>query len=145
MADFATLEPRDFDDQASGGDGLQRLEELTRELMALPQPERGVRALFEFMERMGDSDLGMLGPIVRALEAMPDHYESELAESFKRKPVYLTVWMVNRILNGRNDPEQRQHYLNLLGDASEHPGATEVASEQALYYIEYQVKKAAQG
>jgi hypothetical protein len=143
IAGLVALEARDFDDKTPGFDGNERLDELTRELMALPQPERGVRALFDVMERLPDSDLGTPGPLVHALEKMKGRYESELAESLKRKPVYLSVWMVNRILNAMHDPEQRQYYINLLGDASEHPEATDIARDQALYYIEYQVKKSA--
>jgi hypothetical protein len=142
VSELAALKPCDFEDATSDCDGVERLEKLVHELMALPQPERGARALFDVMERMGDSDLGMPGPLVHALEAMPGRYERELGESLKRKPVHLSVWMVNRILNGTRDPEVRQHYFDLLGDASEHPGATEGVRDEALYFIELQVKKA---
>jgi hypothetical protein len=36
------------------------------------------------------------------LESWPGRYEALLAESVRRKPSPLTVWMVNRILNARS-------------------------------------------
>ena len=54
-----------------GFDGHERLHEFTEELMTLPEPECGVRALFDGMERMPDADLGCPGPLVHTLERMP--------------------------------------------------------------------------
>ncbi|MGB8353302.1 MAG: hypothetical protein WCD79_05405 [Chthoniobacteraceae bacterium] len=143
IACLAALQARDFDSKTPGAKGGERLAELTRELRELPQPERAVPALFDVMERMPDSDLGTPGPLVHTLESMPGRYESELVESLRRRPVVLSIWMVNRILNAAVDMEQRQFYINLLGDAVAHPEASELVRDQALHFIQYQAKKSA--
>src|SRR5258705_11493488 len=104
LADFAALKPSDFDNEAAG---VHKLYGLTDELMALPQPERAIPAMFDVMERMPDIEMGTPGPLVHTLEQMDGRYEHELVESIKRKPAALTIWMVNRILNATRDLEQR--------------------------------------
>jgi hypothetical protein len=138
LAGLAALKAEDFDYPTPGFDGNERLNELTDELMTLPQPERGVRALFDVMERMPEADLGSPGPLVHTLERMRGHYERELVESIKRRPTPTAIWMVNRILNATRVPEQRQFYMDLLRFAAEHPSAPEVARHEAQHFIEYQ-------
>ncbi len=139
MADFTALKPGDFDNEAIG---ICKLNDLTDELMGLPQPERAIPALFDVMERMPDVEMGTPGPIVHTLEQMRGNYERELVESIKRRPTDLTVWMVNRILNATRDREQRQFYMDLLRFATEHPAATQFTKDRALDYIKHQMKKA---
>jgi hypothetical protein len=132
---LAALKPEDFDLMKPDSNGPERLKALTEELMLLPQPERGILAMFQLMERMPEVDLGSPGPLVHTLEQMRGHYESELVESLKRKPTPLSVWMVNRILNVTRSPEQRQFYLNLLRLAADHPAAPEGARQSAQHFI----------
>ena len=135
---LAALKAEDFDYHTPGFDGHEQLHELTEELMALPQPERAIRALFDVMERMPDADLGSPGPLVHTLERMLGHYERELVESIKRRPSPTAIWMVNRILNATRVPEQRRFYIDLLRFAAEHPKAPESARYEAQHFIEYQ-------
>jgi hypothetical protein len=139
---FTALKVSDFDYRPGGIDGLKRLKELTDELMTLPQPERGVRTLFDVMERMDGCDLGSPGPLVHTLERMRGCYEGQLAESIKRKPTPLAIWMVNRILNGKPIPEHRQFFLELLRFASEHPTAPQATKEEAREFIQLQTQAA---
>jgi hypothetical protein len=135
---LAELKAEEFDYRTPGFDGNERLYELTNELMTLPQPERGIRALFDVMERMPDADLGSPGPLVHTLERMRGHYEDELVESIGRKPTPLAIWMVNRILNRTLLPEQRQIYMDLLRGVSEHPAASDAAKREAQHFIQHQ-------
>jgi hypothetical protein len=135
LAAFAALRPSDFDNEAVG---VCKLNELTDELMALPQPERAIPAMFSVMERMPDIEMGTPGPLVHTLEQMRGRYESELVESIKRQPAGLSIWMVNRILNVTRDQEQRQFYMDLLRFAAEHPAASEELRYEAQHHIEYQ-------
>ena len=137
LADLAALQPTDFDNEA---EAVHKLYGLTDELMALPQPERAIPAMFDVMERMPDTEMGAPGPLVHALERMSGRYENELVESIKRKPTPLAIWMVNRILNGTRSREQRQFYMDLLRFAVDHPAAPESAKREAQHFIEYQTK-----
>jgi len=141
LADFAALQPKDFDNEAAG---VCKLNELTDELMALPRPERAIPALFAVIERMPDTYMGTPGPLVHTLEQMSGQYERELVESIKRQPADLSVWMVNRILNAERDQEQRQFYMDLLRFAAEHPKASEFARQEAESFIQHQSRRAQQ-
>src|SRR5689334_5693735 len=102
LAGFAALELSDFADEQAG---INKLNDLTDELMASPQPERAIPVMFAVMERMPDTYMGTPGPLVHTLEQMSGLYEGELVESIKRQPADLSVWMVNRILNAERDQE----------------------------------------
>src|SRR6185312_15617487 len=88
----------DFDLNDVNSDGMERLEELTSAVRIMPSPERAVPEMFRVMERMPDVELGSPGPLVHTLEGIPG-YERHLADSVRRQPSLLSVWMVNRILN----------------------------------------------
>lgn len=130
---FDALQAEDFD---STEDGLSKLHSLTEELSALPQPERAIPAMFDVLERLSDVDLGSPGPLAHTLEQMRGHYENSLAESIRRKPKALTVWMLNRILNGIPSFEEKRVYVELLRSAAGHPAASEVAKAQAARFVQ---------
>jgi hypothetical protein len=92
--------------------------------------------MFEFMERLDASDLGNPGPLVHTLEEWRGTYESFLAESIRRKPTPLSVWMVNRILNSK--PLDAANWLALLQEVLDHPGAASKAKKQAAHFLEEQ-------
>lgn len=64
-----------------------------------------VPATFRFFESHFDKDLGSAGPLVYFLEEEND-YISELKQSISKKSTDLTVWMVNRILDGSGAGER---------------------------------------
>ncbi|WP_009964708.1 hypothetical protein [Verrucomicrobium spinosum] len=138
---FDALTYEDFDCIPRNSNGIGTLYELTEELMALPQPERAIRPMFDLMERLPASDLGSPGPLVHALEKMAGRYEAELVESIRRKPTTLSVWMVNRILNVTSKPRQREFYLELLRLVIEHPEVSQTEQDQAQRFIEHQVNR----
>ena len=142
IAALTALEAKDFDYSLPAANGLEQLQSLTHELRALPQPERAVRALFDVMERMPTADLGSPGALVHTLEEMTGHYELELAESIKRVPTPLSLWMVNRILNSECAPEQRKLWMDLLMSAAVDPKAAEVSRSEAQFFIRHQNKGA---
>ena len=135
LADFGALQPSDFDNEAAG---ISKLYGLTNELMALPEPERAIPALFAFMERMPSTELGTPGPLVHALEQMRGHYEHELVESIKRQPTGSAVAMAIGLFNGTDDVEQRKFYFDLIQFAMEHPSRSDSAFYEAQNFIEYQ-------
>jgi hypothetical protein len=130
---FGALGPEDF---INPEDGLGKVYSLTEELRALPQPERAIPAMFDVLARLSDVDLGSPGPLVHTLEQMRGHYENSLAESIRHKPTALTVWMLNRILNGIPSFEEKRVYVELLRSAAGHPAASEVAKVQAARFVQ---------
>lgn len=88
------------------------------------------------MERLDGVDLGTPGPLVHTLEAWRGSYEPLLAESVRRKPTLLSVWMVNRILN--REPPDAESWVILLRSVAEHSAASAVTKAQAEHFIKYQ-------
>ena len=88
------------------------------------------------MERLDGVDLGTPGPLVHTLEAWRGSYEPLLAESVRRKPTPLSVWMVNRILNAQ--PPDAESWLALLWSVADLPAASAATKAQAEQFIKYQ-------
>jgi hypothetical protein len=77
-----------------------------------------VEAVLRFMEQYPTVDFGMPGPLVHFVERFRGNgYEEELSESVRRKPTLHTVWMLNRLINGTNDPGERRRLLATMEQA----------------------------
>ena len=103
---------------------LYRLYQLFEGFRSLPDRDRVVPAIFSLLERFPDPEFGSPGPLVHELEAIPG-YLPLLRDSVRRKPMHLTVWMVNRLLNTKLPSAQRESWLSELRAALEHPLASE--------------------
>jgi hypothetical protein len=138
VSDLRKFTADDFD-YMKGATGPERLYALCEEVEALSEPASVFPEFFALIERLSDSELGTPGPLVHTMEKHSGRYENLLEESLKRKPTDLSVWMVNRILNG--EPEDPAFWMDQLSAAAEHPSATPLVKDQALHFIEFQKKK----
>lgn len=118
---------------------MEQLYCFTDELKRDPQKRQAAPAIFRFFEIHSDKDLGSPGPLVHFLEEESD-YLIELEQSVLRKPTDLTVWMINRIMNGV-EPKDREHWLAILAKVINHPEADAESIESAKEFIEYQSEK----
>lgn len=133
--ELEALTPPDFDPMNANADGHDRLQAICTELVERDDPERWAPLIYSLMERLDDADLGSPGPIVHTLEAW-DAYPPLLAESLRRKPTPLTVWMTNRLLN--TDPFNSREWLELLRLAAHHSAASAETRADARDFLEYQ-------
>lgn len=101
----------------------------------LPKAERPYAGIFQFMEEHPDADFGSPGPIVHTMEKLGG-YEDALVQSLGRKPIPLTVWMVNRILNDDLAPSERERWLDVLRGVAENPNASDEARAEAMDFLE---------
>lgn len=136
LADLDALTQRDFDVANPAAEGWGRLERACAELRELGKAEEAAPVMFGVMERLDAVDLGSPGPLVHTMERWSGRYELFLAESVRRKPSYLAVWMVNRILNA--DPVDWREWMELLRGVEAHPLATEEAKGTAQRFLKYQ-------
>ena len=138
-ADFAALTESDFDLSNEESDGMEQLNNLTDELQELDQPSEVAETILEFIERLGECDLGSPGPLVHRLEKLPN-YEEHLYRSVARKPTPLTMWMVNRILNAMEDSGKRETLLLLVRQSLTHRLASAQTKQEAKHFIDYQAR-----
>lgn len=69
-------------------------------------------------------DFGLPGPLVRYVERWCDRgYEQKLVESIRRKPAPHTVWMLNRVINGTPDPQERKRFVEIMEGIRSNPRA----------------------
>ena len=103
---------------------------------------RVVPFMFSVMERCVEADLGNPGPLVHCIESLGyEHYLGQLVDSVRRKPTYLNVWMVNRILNADIPEDHRQLLLGLLRHVSISPAASAPIAEQANGFLQHQARR----
>jgi hypothetical protein len=135
-ADFDALAAHDFDHKNAAPRGWERLYELCDEMRAVNDPAACAPIMFRTMERLYGVGLGTPGPLVHTLESWSGGYEELLAQSVRRKPTPLSVWMVNRILNAR--PPDSESWLALLRSVGVNPAASAETKAEAKRFIEYQ-------
>lgn len=92
-----------------------------------------VKPLLELMERHPLIDFGSPGGIVHFVEKFyKKGYEEELLDSLKRMPSLHTIWMLNRLINGTDNPE---NYLSLMKEISQSETYSKEIRDQALYFL----------
>lgn len=138
-ADFDSLTASDFDEWITTANGWERLDQLCDEMLAINDVAACAPIMFGVMERLDQSRLGTPGPLVHTLEKWRGGYELFLAESLRRKPSPLTVWMANRILN--LNPPDAATWMTLLQSVADHPAASEESKRQAARYLVYQGRR----
>ncbi len=138
-AGFDSLTADDFDWSNREANGWERLQFLCDELVEISEPTTCTPIMFRLMERLDRSDLGTPGPLVHAIEKLRGGYESLLAESLRRKPSPLTIWMANRILN--TNPTDTNEWLALLRSIADHPEASILAKQEAADFLIFQERK----
>jgi hypothetical protein len=135
-ADFDALTSHDFDHANRSARGWERLDVLCDELLSINDPEVCAPVLLRTMERLDGTELGTPGPLVHTLETWRGGYEELLAQSVRRKPTPLSVWMVNRILNV--SPPDAESWLELLQSVADNPAASEETKADAERFLKYQ-------
>lgn len=122
---------------APSSDFVFQAYQLTDKWAAEPDSFKAVEPILRFLEEHPDVDVGSPGPLVHFVEKFyGDKYETKLLESLRRKPTAHTVWMLNRIINGAKNPDEKRPYVNAMSDAKNHPLADSVAREQASHYLD---------
>jgi hypothetical protein len=95
-----------------------------------------VEPILRFMEEHPDIDFGMPGPLVHFVERFHGKgYEGKLVESIERRPTPLTVWMLNRIINGTKSLDLRQQLIATMERAMLNPRADQNTQQRANGFI----------
>jgi hypothetical protein len=115
------------------------LYQITRGFDDLSDSEQAriVPSMFSVIERCAGADLGCPGPLVQCIEMLEyEEYLALLVDSVHRRPTYLNVWMVNRILNGDVAEDHKEQLLALLRSISTNPAASPAFVDEANRYLQ---------
>ncbi len=102
----------------------------------LPNKRDALPAIFSFFEENHAKELGSPGPLVHFIEEENDYHQI-LKDSLKRKPTVLTLWMVNRIINGVPEAEKSE-WLSVLELVVGNESADDISRAEATRYLEHQ-------
>lgn len=100
-------------------------------------PVRFRRAVFALLERFPDAEFGTPGALVHEVERRPG-FEAELEASLARQPTFLTVSMVNRLMNLTEAPAALLRWSTVLDGVTAHPRAPDWVQKAARRYLEHQ-------
>jgi hypothetical protein len=121
---------------ASAEDFSGSAAELTDAWSAAGVGVESVQPILRFMEEYPTLDYGMPGPLVHFIEEFYlKGYEEELTESVDRKPTMMTVWMLNRVLNGTEETEKRQAQIRAMRQAAKNPKADQATIERIQGFL----------
>jgi len=91
--------------------------------------------VFKYLEKYPDDDFGSPGPLVHYVEAAYPNYVDALLESIHRRPVSLTIWMINRILNSNIEVSLKLRLIGALKTISQNPLISVEEREQAIEFL----------
>jgi hypothetical protein len=108
---------RELEEVSGAGDYLvHELSELTDRWKCQGKGFDSVEAILRFMESNPDLDYGVPGPLVQFAESFyaqgrEFEYKQKLIESLNRAPMYYTVWMLNRLINGEHNSVEKRRLV----------------------------------
>lgn len=109
----------------------------------LEEKENGfvaVEPILMIIETNPNIDFGSPGPLVHYVERFYEHgYEEKLIDSIKRRPTELTVWMLNRIVNG-SEGDKKKYYIKLMEEVLIFPGLEQNIINEVENFLEFQRK-----
>ena len=112
-------------------------DDIVQDLAASGAGLESVRVVLEFMEEHPDVEFGSPGPLVHFVEKFyRAGYEDELLASLSRRPSMHTAWMLNRVINGVKNPDDRARLVDAMRAVGQHALANEQTREAAAHYLE---------
>lgn len=125
---------------SSRGDDFAYLsDQLAMQWEADPEKDAFVEPILKFMETHPNLDYGVPGRLVHLLETLTRH-EELVVESVQRTPMYYTVWMINRLINGKSK-RSKAELIGVLEEISRNETIDRDIRELALEYADFQNEK----
>lgn len=132
----------DLERIATSSDFYTSSEELIRRWVSESNGLDAVSAVFRFMEAHPNIDYGNPGPLVHFCERFYyNGYEEELVHSIDRQPTAITVWMLNRLMNGTSVDSTWQSYFEVLRRASVSSKSDADTAALIKDYLDHQVQQ----
>ncbi|MDP1919470.1 MAG: folylpolyglutamate synthase/dihydrofolate synthase family protein [Myxococcales bacterium] len=100
-------------------------------------PARFRTAVFALLERFPDAEFGTPGALIHEVERRGG-FEDELQASLSRQPTFLTVSMVNRLMNLTDEPSRLSRWASVLEAVTTHLNAPDWVQKAASRYLAHQ-------
>lgn len=114
---------------------LDELEIVCEEIDNLDDGLNLIPDLFALLEDNPDLDFGSPGTIVHTMEKYFNKgYEALLVHSICQLPTQHTIWMLNRVINGTKDIEQKQ-YITLMQEVAGNPLNSKQVCDLANHFL----------
>jgi hypothetical protein len=95
-----------------------------------------VEPVLRIMEAHPDWDFGAPGALVHYVERFYRRgYEAMLIASLKRRPTSHTLWMLNRVINGEKDVQNKRKFVALLASIAGDPDQEAAVQEVAANFL----------
>jgi hypothetical protein len=127
-------------DSSEDYDNLERIDELTDLLNKQKDGHLACYAMINLLERHPHVEFGTPGQPVHTIESYSGHYEDLLMESLDRQPTFITIWMLNRIINAAEGSEKGK-LIDKMKSFMTHPSAGEEAKDAAKDFYMFQTKE----
>ena len=121
-------------------DNLERIDELTDLLKKNKDGHLACYAMLNLLERHPQVEFGTPGQPIHTIESYSGHYEDFLMESLDRRPTFMTIWMLNRIINLAKG-SKKDKLIDKLKSFMTHPSADEQAKVAAKDFYTFQTKE----
>ena len=95
-------------------------------------------ALIDLLERHPSVEFGTPGEPIHTIESYDGQYEDLLSKSLDRRPTYMTIWMLNRIINA--SPDNKDDLIEKMKTYINHPLADNEARTAAQGFYDFQTK-----
>lgn len=96
-----------------------------------------VTVILKFIEENPAFDFGAPGPLAHYIEKFYRHgYEAELLASLVRRPTVPTVSLLNRLINGTKQEEERERYIGALRQVETHLLSDTEIKRLVAHYME---------
>jgi hypothetical protein len=119
---------------------LERIDELTDFLEQNEDGHLACDAMINLLERHPHIEFGTPGQPIHLLESYSGHYEELLMASLDRQPTFMTIWMLNRIINAE-EGLSRDKLVDKMKSYMTHPLADEEAKDSAKKFYIYQTEE----
>jgi hypothetical protein len=118
-------------------DFVPRSESLTEEWTSTGAGVETIEPILRFMESHPSLDFGSPGPLVHFVERFYGRgYEQRLLQSIQRRPIALTAWMLNRVINGTKDAGTRMSFIDLMEKASGNPLVDQETRDLMAHFVQ---------
>jgi hypothetical protein len=131
-----TYIPLDDNDPRTDADFLY---ELTDKLEEDGDGILAIEPMLRLIEKYPTTDFGSPGPLVHTIERL-GQYEQKLLDSLDRQPTQLTVWMLNRVINGTKKKATRTTLIKKLESITQNPKADDETKEEVMDFLKFQNK-----